>query len=385
MRGRVWRVGARHGAAFLFAVLALSATRPASAQYPSDRYSAIVVEAANGGVLYAASSDQLRFPASLTKLMTLYMLFEALRDRRAALDELVPVSWHAASAEPSKLGLVPGTRITVEEALLGLVTKSANDAASALGEMMAGGSEERFGQMMTLRARALGMTHTTFRNASGLPDPYQVTTAEDMALLARHLVQDFPEQYRYFSVPGYLFQGRMIPNHDHMLQTFPGADGLKTGYTVASGFNLVTSAMRGGVRLVGVILGANSTYEREQNMTAMLNAGFQRMGVAPVFADPPAPQRLAGFFGVAHASVMRPRLHARRAIMLEGPITWGRGAVRVQQVALLPQRGRGGRHAGPRTVPRTIMQAAFATVSARVSHAVAPHYASHSGRRRWHE
>ena len=375
MRGRVRRVGARHGAAILFAALALGAARPASAQLQPYRYSAIVVEAAGGDVLYSASADQPRFPASLTKLMTLYMLFEALRDRRASLDELVPVSWHAASAEPSKLGLVPGTRITVEQALLGLITKSANDAASALGEMMAGGSEERFAQMMTLRARALGMTHTTFCNASGLPDPYQVTTAGDMALLARHLVQDFPEQYRYFSVPGYLFQGRMIPNHDHMLQTFPGADGLKTGYTVASGFNLVTSATRGGTRLVGVVLGANSSYEREQNMTAMLNTGFQRLGVAPVFVDPPAP-RFAGLFGVAHASAMRPRPYVRRAIVLDEPVAWGRGTARMPQVAAAPQRGWVGRRAGFRPV----VQATVSTVSAHASRAVA----SHPGRRRWH-
>ena len=157
---------------------------PARAQIGSDRYASIVIDARTGDLLSAANADEPRYPASLTKMMTIYMLFEALRDRRVSLDQLVPVSAHAAAMMPSKLGLVPGTAITVEQALLGLVTKSANDAAAALGELL-GGDEDRFAQIMTMRARALGMSHTTFRNASGWPDPDQVTTARDLALLAR--------------------------------------------------------------------------------------------------------------------------------------------------------------------------------------------------------
>ena len=209
----------------------------------------------SGDVLEEVNADQPRHPASLTKMMTLYLTFEALRDRRITLDQPVPVSPHAASMEPSKLGLMPGTRLTVEEAILGLVTKSANDAASALGELL-GGSEDRFGQMMTLRARALGMAHTTFPNASGLPNPDQWTTARDLAILSRRLINDFPGYYRYFSTPSFAWHRQVIFNHDNMLRTYPGADGLKTGYTEASGHNLVTSAVRGGVRLVGVVLGA---------------------------------------------------------------------------------------------------------------------------------
>jgi D-alanyl-D-alanine carboxypeptidase len=262
----------------LLAVL-VAGPREGRAQIGSDRYSSIVVDAANGNVLSAVSADELRFPASLTKMMTLYMVFEALRDRRLSLSAPVPVSAHAASMSPSKLGLVPSTKLTVEQAILGLVTKSANDAAAALGELL-GGDEERFGQMMTLRARALGMSHTQFRNASGLPDPEQVTTARDLATLARHLIQDFPAEYRYFSTPSFVFRGRTILNHDHMLQTYPGADGLKTGYIVASGFNLVTSAVHGNVRLIGVVLGAAGPGERDQHMAALLDAGFQQMGVA---------------------------------------------------------------------------------------------------------
>ena len=268
----------RRGLPLAILVGALAVSGAARAQVGSARYASFVMDAASGQVLEAASADEPRYPASLTKMMTIYMLFEALRDRRVTLDEAVPVSSHAASMPPSKLGLVPGTYITVEQALLGLVTKSANDAAAALGEMM-GGDEERFAQMMTLRARALGMSRTTFRNASGLPDPDQTTTARDLALLARHLIQDYPEEYHYFSTPSFLFHGRMIPNHDHMLQTYPGADGLKTGYIDASGCNLVTSAVRGDVRMIGVVMGASNGSERDSHMAALLDAGFDQMGV----------------------------------------------------------------------------------------------------------
>src|SRR5271168_1137440 len=203
-------------------VVTLAMAAPARAQVGSARYSSIVVDATSGDVLEEVNADQPRHPASLTKMMTLYMTFEALRDRRIALDTPVPVSPHAASMEPTKLGLLPGSRLTVEQAILGLVTKSANDAAAALGEEL-GGSEDRFAQMMTLRARALGMNHTTFTNASGLPDDRQLTTARDLAVLARRLVSDFPGDYRYFYTPSFTFQGHTIFNHDGMLRSYPGA------------------------------------------------------------------------------------------------------------------------------------------------------------------
>ena len=245
------------------------------------RQSYIVVDAATGRVLAADQADALRYPASLTKLMTLYLTFEALRDHRLTLDQLVPVSAHAASMEPSKLGLVPGCRLTVRQAILSLVTKSANDSASALGELL-GGSEPRFGQIMTLKAHALGMTHTIFRNASGLPDPQEVTTARDMAILARHLIRDFPQDYAYFSVPSFIYDGRLIPNHDRLLIDYPGADGMKTGYTHEAGHNLVTSAVHGDVRLIGVVLGAPSNQIRDQEMAGLLNGGFTADGAPPV-------------------------------------------------------------------------------------------------------
>ena len=285
MRRSIWVV--TRGSPWLFLLAILMHVMPAEAQVGSQRWSTIVIDARSGEPLSADEADEPRYPASLTKMMTIYMLFEALRDRRVSLTQLVPVSHHAASMMPSKLGLLPSTQITVEQALLGLVTKSANDAASALGELMGGGDEDRFAQMMTMRARALGMSHTTFRNASGLPDPDQVTTARDLSLLARHLVQDYPVEYRYFSTPSFVFHGRLIPNHDRMLQTYPGADGLKTGYTDASGCNLVTSAVRGDVRLIGVVMGAVNGIERDTNMASQLDAGFERLGVPVGPAETP--------------------------------------------------------------------------------------------------
>lgn len=284
------------------AALATALTAQAWAQIGSERYSSIVVDAATGNVLEAANPDAPRHPASLAKLMTLYVVFEALRDRRITTDDLVPISAHTAATAPSKLGLVPGMRLTVEEAILGLVTKSANDAAAALGELL-GGSEDRFAQMMTLRARALGMSHTTFTNASGLPDPDQWSTARDLAVLARHLLTDFPGFYPYFSTPSFTYQRRVIFNHDRMLQSYPGADGMKTGYTEASGHNLVTSAVHSGVRLIGVVLGAGSNPERDAHMATLLDQGFEEMDVPPERHIAVA-SRLPAIVSTAHAATL---------------------------------------------------------------------------------
>ena len=261
--------------------LGLLPASTAWAQVGSARYSAIVVEARTGRVIMGVNQDELRFPASLTKLMTLYMTFEALRDRRIQLTQYMTVSASAAEQPPSKLGLQPGEGMTVEQAILGLVTKSANDAASVLGEFL-GGSEDRFAQMMTLRARAIGMNRTSFRNASGLPDPNQWTTARDLSTLARRLVLDFPQLYGYFSVSGFVWHNRVIQNHDTMLRTYPGADGMKTGFTDYAGHNLVTSAVHGGVRLIGVVMGAASNAERDQHMAMLLDDGFNQVS-APSF------------------------------------------------------------------------------------------------------
>jgi D-alanyl-D-alanine carboxypeptidase len=285
----------------VFGVGSATAPRAAWAQVGSARYSSIVVENGSGRVMEAANADSLRYPASLTKLMTLYMAFEALKEHRVWLGQRVPVSAWASSMEPSKLGLVPGTYFTVSDAILAIVTKSANDAACALGELL-GGDEQRFAQMMTMRARALGMTQTTFRNASGLPDPAQTTTARDLALLAHHLIQDFPEDYHYFSEPMFYFHGRQIPNHDRMLVAYEGADGLKTGYTLASGHNLVTSAVRGQVRLIGVVLGARSNPERDAQMASLLDDGFEQLGVPVVHH--PSRFRMPSLIASAEASTL---------------------------------------------------------------------------------
>ncbi|MBX9593815.1 MAG: D-alanyl-D-alanine carboxypeptidase, partial [Roseomonas sp.] len=279
--------------------MASTTLAPARAQIGSDRYAAIVTEARSGAVLLAANADEQRYPASLTKIMTVYMALEGLRDGRFQRSSVITVSGTAASMPPSRLGLTSGMTLTVEEAILALVTKSANDAAAALGEFMGGGSELRFAQMMTMRARQLGMTRTAFRNASGLPDLDQVTTARDMALLGRRIIQDFPREYAYFSTPHFVFRGRTHWNHNRLLQEYEGTDGIKTGYVNDSGFNLVASSQREGVRLVAAVFGGRTGRERDRHMMAILDRGFLMSGVSvrerpdsgPVVATRAAPPR----------------------------------------------------------------------------------------------
>jgi D-alanyl-D-alanine carboxypeptidase len=262
------------------AIGAITLAAPAAAQIGSPRYAAIVVDNRSGNVLVAANADETRHPASLTKMMTLYMVFEALREGRLDLQSRITFSEEAASRPPSKLGIQAWQSITVEQAILALVTRSANDVAAAVGERLSGGSEARFGQMMTMRARALGMTRTTFRNASGLPDSEQVTTARDMATLGRRLMADFPERYHYFGVSHAQFGGLRIRNHNRMLESYEGVDGIKTGFINASGFNIVTSASRGGQRVVGAVFGGTSWHERDRHMAGLLDRGFDQLGVA---------------------------------------------------------------------------------------------------------
>jgi D-alanyl-D-alanine carboxypeptidase len=219
------------------------------------------------------------------------LAFDALDHRRMSLAQSLPVSAHAAGMSPSKLGLAAGGRIRAEDAILGLVTRSANDAAVVLAEALAG-DEARFAEVMTRRARQLGMSRTTFRNASGLPHPAQITTARDMATLGRALIRDFPHHYPYFSRQSFTYGRSVIPNHNRMLYGYPGADGIKTGFIRASGFNLVASAKRDGRRLIGVIMGGHSPSHRDAAMARMFDRGFG--GAAPaVVADAP-PSRPAG-------------------------------------------------------------------------------------------
>ncbi|HWA80786.1 MAG TPA: D-alanyl-D-alanine carboxypeptidase [Acetobacteraceae bacterium] len=254
--------------------LAVGLAAKAEAEPGFQHPSYIVVDAASGQVLNEFHADAIRYPASLTKLMTLYLAFEALRDRRISLETQIPMTVEAASVEPVKLGLPPGYTISVRDAILAMVTLSANDVATALGQYLGGGSIPRFAEMMTLRAHALGMANTSFDNPSGLPAAGQVTTARDIAILARRLIIDFPDQYHWFSTRRFLFHGRWIVSDDNLLKVYPGADGMKTGYTYAAGHNLVTSAAHGDVRLIGVVLGTQTIPQVDGEMMALLNEGF---------------------------------------------------------------------------------------------------------------
>lgn len=245
----------------------------------NSRYAAVVVDWQTGAVLHAENADEPRFPASLTKTMTLYLAFEALDEGRLSLEQRLPVSAWAQSMSPTKLGLIEGNTIKVEHAVLGLVTKSANDAAVVLAEAL-GGSESRFADMMTRKARALGMSSTTFRNASGLPDAGQVSTARDLAVLGAAIVRDHPKYYHYFSRRDFVYGGRKLPNHNRLMSRYEGMDGIKTGYIGASGFNLIGSAIRDGRRLTAVVMGGRSPLLRDNRMAELLDAGFEKIGVS---------------------------------------------------------------------------------------------------------
>lgn len=233
----------------------------------------LIVDAASGRELASDQADELRHPASLTKLMTLYLTFSALDSGRLSLGDGLSVSMNALNAPPTKMGMTPNGSVLVRDAVMGLVTRSANDAAVLLAESL-GGTEENFARIMTQKARQLGMASTVYRNASGLPNPEQVTTARDMARLANALLRDFPHYYPVFSVLSYNYRGRPLDNHNRMLATYAGADGLKTGYTNASGFNLVMSAVRDNRRLIGVVMGGSSASQRDRLMAELMDRGF---------------------------------------------------------------------------------------------------------------
>ena len=252
-------------------------------------YSSIVVDANSGAVLEAVNPDASRHPASLTKVMTLYLLFERLDAGRIRLDTPLRVSEHASDQDPTKLGLKPGQTITVENAIKGIVTRSANDAAVVIAENL-GGSEPAFAKLMTEKARALGMAHTTYVNASGLPDDDQVTTARDQVLLGRAIQDRFPRYYKFFSTQEFEFHGTTIRGHNHLLSEVPGVDGIKTGFTLASGFNLLTSLHRDGRFLVAAVLGGPSASERDARMRELLADHIKEASLhrtAPMIADVP--------------------------------------------------------------------------------------------------
>lgn len=247
------------------------------------------MDANSGQVYYARNADTRNFPASLTKIMTLFMVFEALDTGKLTLDQQLPVSRRAAGQAPSKLGLKVGETITVEKAIRALSVKSANDVATIVAEAI-GGTEIKFAQMMTRRARELGMRRTTFKNASGLPNRRQLSTARDMAVLGKAMLDRFPTRYAYFSDLTFEYADRTYRNHNKLLKTYEGMDGIKTGYIRASGFNLVASAERNGVRLIGVVFGGKTGTSRDTHMASLLNRSWGRAQRNSTLAALPQPK-----------------------------------------------------------------------------------------------
>src|SRR5262245_9415095 len=294
-RGLRWGVCSLVAAFSLVAVAGQNADarrRKASGSSYSPAYAAIVVDANSGSVLHASNPDALRHPASLTKIMTLYMLFERLEAGKLKLDSPMKVSEHAEDQAPTKLGLEDGETISVEDAIKGMVTRSANDAAVVVAEALAG-SEEEFARLMTRKANALGMSKTVYKNASGLPNDAQVTTARDQAILGRAIQERFPTYYKYFQTKSFVFRGHTIGNHNRLLGRVEGVDGIKTGYTNASGFNLVTSLRRDKRHVVAVVLGGSSAGSRDARMRDLLSqyvpsAATKR--TAPMIAEAATPK-----------------------------------------------------------------------------------------------
>ncbi|MFQ5958383.1 MAG: D-alanyl-D-alanine carboxypeptidase family protein [Alphaproteobacteria bacterium] len=251
---------------------------------------AIIMDVHTGAVLYQKQADRRRHPASLTKMMTLYLLFEALDEGRVSLDTKFRVSARAAGQPKSKLGLRKGDTIIVRDAILALIVKSANDVATVVAEAL-GGAEWRFATHMMRKARELGMRRTSFRNSSGLPNRRQLSTVRDMATLARALYRDFPHHYHYFAAQTFRWGKKTYRSHNRMIGSYAGVDGLKTGYIRASGFNLATSATRGGRRLVAVVFGARSPNKRDREMAALLDRGFAEIRSARYAPPPPPPEK----------------------------------------------------------------------------------------------
>ncbi len=252
---------------------------PASPTDP-QKDAALVIDGATGKVLYARNENAERHPASLTKMMTLYLLFDALKAGKLTMTTPLAVSQHASIQKPTKLYLRPGQTINVDTAIRAIVIRSANDVAVVIAEAL-GGTESHFAEMMTARARQMGMRETNFHNASGLPDPLQITTASDLAVLARHLAYDYPQYFSYFSLSGFTYKGAWYPTHDNLIGHYDGADGIKTGYTGASGFNLVSSVTRGTSHVIGVVMGGRTAGRRDLEMVRLLDQTFTQIAANP--------------------------------------------------------------------------------------------------------
>ncbi|MEM9122958.1 MAG: serine hydrolase, partial [Pseudomonadota bacterium] len=305
-------MGARVRGVFFVALTLIGLAVGGAPTAQASKYAAVVMDANSGKILFARNSTARRYPASLTKVMTLYMTFEALERGDLTLHEKLTVSRRAAGQPPSKIGLRAGQTITVEQAIKALVTKSANDVATVLAEKL-GGSEYKFALKMTKKAKSLGMTRTRFMNASGLPHSKQVSTARDLAKMAQAVMDDYPQYYHYFSVRRFTWKGRTYTSHNRLLRNYSGTDGIKTGYTRASGCNLTTSVKRDGYHLIGVVLGGRTSASRDSHMREILNRQFTRIArnpsLIPRYAHAPAPRRKPGkaYVVARYADLMPPR------------------------------------------------------------------------------
>jgi D-alanyl-D-alanine carboxypeptidase len=269
-------------------VLAVLLATPAWA----GKYASIVIDMDSAQVLHARNADDLRYPASLTKVMTLYLTFDALDSGKLKLTDRIPVSKHAAGQAPSKLGLKAGSSIRVDDAINALVTKSANDVAMVLAEKL-GGSQTKFAIMMNDKADELGMENTTFYNPSGLPDARQVTTARDMAKLAEAILIDHKDRYTYFATPRFTYNKRTYKNHNELLAQVEGVDGIKTGYTNASGYNLMASAKRGDHRVIAIMMGGTTGKSRDAHVADLIEAAFLQLGGGDMMANADLVERLS--------------------------------------------------------------------------------------------
>ena len=310
-------------------------------------YAAIVVDATTGQVLNEVNADEQNHPASLTKMMTLYLTFRQLQAGRLKLDQQLPVSAWAAARAPTKLGLTPGNTISVRDCILAMITKSANDAAAVAAEGIAG-STDRFVEMMNAQALLLGMTNTHFDNASGLPGPHDTTTARDLAKLAMALYRDFPHDAAYFATRQFKFRGKVVRGHNRLMDRYPGMDGLKTGYTNAAGFNLASTAVRDGRRLFAVVMGGRTAAARDQLMARLLDDSFEHQQTPEVL--------------VAQAGVVRSS-KVGRALAALSPI-------KSATADTLPPQPRHRRHRGKRVaVARTTCQPRRGAACVRHKHA----------------
>ena len=301
------RAGAALLAVGLAVGLSVPSLTPVEAQSSDNaRYAAIVVDATTGEVLFARRADSSRYPASVTKMMTLYLVFEALEAGKIRLDDVITVSPLAASQPPSKLGLAAGQSIRLDDAMRATTVRSANDMAMVLAEHV-GGTQARFAAMATLKAQSLGMTQTRYVNPNGLPDSRQITSARDLAILARALMRDYPQYYSYFGIHDWNFQGRQYRNTNGLLLGGNGYDGIKTGFTNASGYNLAASAVRDGRRIVTVVMGGRSSASRNAHVAELMNTGFEVEPSRWRREHPGGPDLLR----TARLRHRQPRLHAR--------------------------------------------------------------------------